>query len=158
MKSNVEFWERVNLALDERRDPLEDELVQDAIASDPQRLDELVRLQARLAALPLHREPRRIPRAAAAAMIVVALGAIALELVRAPRALVESNTQLANLPAASFAKSEVVDFELSITTERPGERETVVVDRTGTRSVREFVGAGLEGCTLTTEVSNSEGR
>lgn len=46
------FWERVNEALDARRDPLEDPLVQRAIEADPSRLDELRRLEDVLSALP----------------------------------------------------------------------------------------------------------
>lgn len=46
------FWEHVNDALDARRNPLEDPLVQRAIEADPSRLEELRRLEDVLSALP----------------------------------------------------------------------------------------------------------
>jgi hypothetical protein len=43
--SHNEFWERVNAALDARRDPLEDARVQQLLEREPELLDELVALQ-----------------------------------------------------------------------------------------------------------------
>jgi hypothetical protein len=43
--SHNEFWERVNAALDARRDPLEDARVQQLLEREPELLDELATLQ-----------------------------------------------------------------------------------------------------------------
>ena len=168
MKANTEFWNHVDVALDERRDPLEDGAVQDAIADDPELLDQLLALRSRLAALPRTPERRRLPRLTVAAAIAIALDAIAVELFRSRRAAAAPRSQLARTtpepaararrsPDAPLAKSEIIDFELSITTERPGERDTVVIDRSGTRRTREIVGEAREHSTLTTEVLNPRG-
>jgi hypothetical protein len=168
VKSNTEFWNHVDLALDERRDPLEDGALQDAIAGDPELLDQLLALRSRLAALPRTPERSRLPRLAVAAAIAIALGAIAFELLRFRSTAAEPRLQIANTslgpaaqagrsPDAPLAKSEIIDFELSITTERPGERDTVVIDRSGTRRTRELVGDAREHSTLTTEVLNPRG-
>ena len=185
MSTNIEFWERVHRALDERRDPLEDAGVQDAIAREPRLLDELFLLRARLDALPAARERVRFPRTAAAAVIAIALGIGAFRLLRATAVVepdivadtphpsppddaiaapsdaapnvVTPSVALAD-PQVAIAKSEILDFQLSITTERPGERDTVVIDRYGTRRTREFVGDAFEHATLTTEVLTPRGR
>lgn len=46
--SRNEFWERVNAALDARRDPLEDARVQQLLEREPELLDELATLQVTL--------------------------------------------------------------------------------------------------------------
>jgi len=48
--SRNEFWERVNAALDARRDPLEDARVQQLLEREPDLLDELAALQLTLSA------------------------------------------------------------------------------------------------------------
>jgi len=171
MNTNIEFWERVNLALDDRRDPLEDSGVQDAIASEPRLLDELLLLRSRLDALPVTRERGRFLRTAAAAVVAIALGIAAFRLVRAPSTdepdIVANSPHMPStsspdvaiaMPSAAIAKNEILDFELSITTERPGERDTVVIDRSGTRRTRELIGDALEHSTLVTEVWTPRGR
>lgn len=157
MTTNIEFWERVHLALDERRDPLEDEGVQDAIAGEPALLDELEVLRARLRALPPQRARSRRSLAAMAAAAVIAAGAIALYLLRAPSAAVGPIAELAAPTPTSFVRDEIVDFELTITTERPGVRDTVVIDPAGTRQTRRMFGP-LEHYTLAAEVLTPGGR
>jgi hypothetical protein len=154
MNTNTEFWERVHLALDERRDPLEDDGIQDAIASDPRLLDELLLLQLRLARLPSARASRRVVRVAAAAAVVIAAASLAFTLSRTHN---EAVPAVARTPITPPARSEIIDFELTIVTERPGERDTVVIDRTGTRRTREIDRDELAHSTWTTEVLTPRG-
>jgi hypothetical protein len=178
MKNDERFWERVHLALDELRDPLEDESVQDAIAAQPELLEAWLTLRARLDALPFPRARRPALRLATAAAIVIAIGSIAFAVLRpraapiddhtastVPRAApMESDTarvaadvEQAHGADASFATSEIVAFELSITVERPGERCTYVADRCRTRRTHERVGDPYEHSAITAETLNTRG-
>ena len=55
MNTNESFWRRVNDALDERRDPLEDSEVQRLVLDEPGLLDELERVNRRLGRLEARR-------------------------------------------------------------------------------------------------------
>jgi hypothetical protein len=158
MKRPTDFWARVHLVLDDRRDPLEDSGVQDAIAVEPELLDELMLLRARLRALPVQHARPRILLATAAAAVAIAAGAIAYYVSRTSASTAAHVAQLATPTHASFAQSEILDFELSISTERPGARDTVIIDRSGTRRTRERDADALEHSILTTEVSIPRGR
>jgi hypothetical protein len=65
------FWEHVNAALDERRDPLEDVLVQACVAEEPDLALELARLHARIEVLPIPpiRRRRRVAILAGAVLL-----------------------------------------------------------------------------------------
>lgn len=150
MKHDELFWQRVNVALDERRDPLADDGVQNAIAERPERLDELLRVTSRVTRLPA--QPRRnrawlVAAALAAACIVAALRI---------RLRDDAPPELHAL-ASSPSLGEVLDFELTVTTDRPDERSRVVVDRHGVRNVRESSLGSRALSTLTTQVVRSQG-
>lgn len=139
------FWNRVNAALDEHRDPLADELVQDELARRPERLDRLLALRRRLAALPPERARRRIgPLVAACAAASVVLGtALAWWLATRPtgepadgNGVVGSTDEVAAAPRAG----EVLDFQLTITLERPGSLARVTAGPHGV--VRELASGG----------------
>ncbi len=69
-----EFWERVDGLLDERRNPLDDERVQQHLTRDPRALDEYARLSAALAAIPRRRSKRRVLAVVATAGAIAAAG------------------------------------------------------------------------------------
>ena len=87
-----EFWERVNAALDERRDPYADPRVAEELAQRPELLEPLAEL---LDSLPqLERAPkvvvqarkrRPMARIAAAAVVFVAVGAVGVLVMRRER-------------------------------------------------------------------------
>ncbi|MBI5435003.1 MAG: hypothetical protein HZA52_19370 [Planctomycetes bacterium] len=122
------FRNRVNIALDERRDPLADELVQDALAARPERLDELLVLQRRLSLLPRATERRRAtPFLVAAAGLLVLCVGVAVAWMRGT-----------SDPQASIVQprdpGDVVDFRLEIVRQRGGLTSSVLVDPHGVRA------------------------
>jgi hypothetical protein len=139
------FWQRVNVALDERRDPLEDDAVQNAIAERPERLDELLRVTSRVSRLPAR------PRRSRAWLLAAALAAACIVAVLRARSRDDAPPELHAL-ASSPSLGEVLDFELTVTTDRADERSRFVVDRHGVRNVRETARS-----TLTTQVVRPQG-
>ena len=86
------FGERVNAALDERRDPLEDPQVQRELERSPERLDELERLL-RAANTLENAPPRERRRRTAAALIVVAAAVAALLTLQHLRSATDRSTE-----------------------------------------------------------------
>jgi hypothetical protein len=74
------FWERVNAALDERRDPLEDPQIQRELDASPERLDELELLLRTAGALGQARPLARRGRVAKALLVAGAAAVLALAL------------------------------------------------------------------------------
>ncbi len=74
MSGDEQFWSHVQIALDERRDPLEDDAVLEGIVAEPERLQKLLELLERLEQL--SRVTRRWPlrRIAVAAAALMAVG------------------------------------------------------------------------------------
>ena len=113
-------WTRVQLALDERRDPLEDERLQEWFAERPDELAALVRLESRLARLPAPRvdapmsPTRPVARlvATVAAGVLVTAGLVALLVARGKRGA-DPLPPVAD-DGTSFA-ARVVDYRLSVT-------------------------------------------
>lgn len=129
------FWTRVNAALDERRDPLADEHVQDALAERPERLDRLLALERRLGALPrAQRHTTRRPwLVAAAAAVLVALGAFAFH------AFAPDAEPTDSAPTRGDLGGEVVDFRLEVSRTVGNALTVVRVDSTGTRRFHSIV-------------------
>ncbi|MCC6407459.1 MAG: hypothetical protein IT453_09845 [Planctomycetes bacterium] len=128
MKTDTEFWNAVNAALDERRDPLADERVQDELAEHPERLDELLVLQRRLPLLSRAPERRRVTPFVVAAAGLLALGVgLAVAWIRG-----------ASEPQASIMQphdpGDIVDFRLEVVRQRGGLSSSVIVDPHGVRA------------------------
>ena len=90
---NGEFWERVNAALDERRDPYADPRVAEELAVRPELMEPLAELLHSLEALKRTpeivvqtRRRRPMARIAAAAVVFVAAGAVGVLVMRRERA------------------------------------------------------------------------
>jgi hypothetical protein len=132
------FWEHVNAALDERRDPLEDALVQACIAEEPELALELARLHARIHALPVPAGRRRRRVAIlAGAVLLVAVGAYGIRVaMRQPGVLDAPRT---TTPSAG---SDAVAVRSS---DAPGNaviafRSEVIVESAESRTVTRFDG------------------
>ena len=123
------FWQRVNAALDERRDPLADERVQTLVAEDPARLDELLALRERIAHLPASSPRRRISKVASLAAAVLAVGAAAWFALRRPKEQVASTPTVANAATVSSdPRSCVISFEAHVVIESDNTRSTIDFD------------------------------
>ncbi len=111
------FWERVNAALDQRRDPLADPLVQRELEGSPDRFGELERLLRAASKLERAPQPARVRRTAAA-LIAVAAGAAALLTLRHLQSAADRPTEhvadaaQASTGAADFAPSAPPGFVL----------------------------------------------
>ncbi len=119
------FWERVDAALDERRDPLDDVEVQRLVAERPELLDELAHLQATLAHLPsatTQRSRRRVASLAFAALLAVTV-ATAWWLRRERR---EPLVALVTTPANG--ESRVLSFHAEVVVENSTGRTTTYFD------------------------------
>ncbi|MCK6447269.1 MAG: hypothetical protein L6Q99_12840 [Planctomycetes bacterium] len=132
MKTDAEFWDAVNTALDERRDPLADDGVQDALAERPERLDALLALERRLAALP-RLQPELAHRpwlvAAAAAAVILTLGGVgALVLWRLALPVPVDPTTV----SAFDVGEQVIDFRIEVSRSVGGRRTVVRVVPDGT--------------------------
>jgi hypothetical protein len=163
MKRDENFTAWVQQALDERRDPLEDERIQDAIVADPERLEELERLLARIRGLrdPARRRRLRTFLVAATLVILAALGlqrlaeradravelatgpgsatSAPLERTSAPR--VDAGALAATARPAGLPEGRVLSFEWEIVRETPEERRLTLVDAHGTTTRTEFLPA-----------------
>jgi hypothetical protein len=143
MNDNEMFWERVNAALDERRDPLADEQVHALVAEDPSRLEELLALRERIANLPTARprrwiSQRRVSKAASLAAAVLAVGTAAWFALRDRGQHVASAPAVANAPAIANSPSAasdphdprscVISFEAHVVIEGPNTRSTIDSD------------------------------
>lgn len=130
---NGEFWERVNAALDERRDPYADPHVAGALAERPELLEPLAELLAGVEALERRPEvarnaakSRRFARPAAAAVLLATAGALAVLALRRERE-----------PRFTFepARGEVLSLQA----------EFVRIDASGRRSTSVDMLAGRRG-------------
>ncbi|MBK8178410.1 MAG: hypothetical protein IPK67_05840 [Planctomycetes bacterium] len=147
MNRDGEFLELVNQALDERRDPLADERIQEAIVANPERLEELERLLARLGQL--RAQPRRTARRAlpylGAAAAVLTFCAATWHWVIAPSVERGGHRSPAQEPAGlstsvpsprpqadSDSLGRVVEFEWRITHTTPTERLVTSTHSRGT--------------------------
>ena len=126
------FWERVNAALDERRDPLADEQVQTLVAEDPSRLDELLALRERIAHLPTARPRRWISKVASLAAAVLAVATAAWFALRDHEQHVPSAVVAANSPTVANEppdpRSCVISFEAHVVIESANTRSTIDFD------------------------------
>ena len=142
MSDNEMFWERVNAALDERRDPLADEQVQTLVAEDPSRLEELLALRERIARLPSSRARRWTSKVASLAAAVLAASAAVWFAMR------ESNEQVAGAPAvvnppiaandSAAQGSCVISFEAHVVIESANSRSKIDTDGEHVVRTREF--------------------
>ena len=152
MKHDERLWELVQAALDERRDPLADARVQEQLAAEPERLEELLALRERLQLVGGAARPRRSRRVAAAAALVLAgLGLIAAAfLLRGGSGSIEVAhgasvpNQVAEAPAEApvsdsgpASASRVLAFRAEVTHETPNGRTVTVFDGSRTRRSRE---------------------
>jgi hypothetical protein len=126
MSDNRVFWERVNAALDERRDPLADEQVQALVAEDPTQLDELLVLRERLANLPMARPRRWISKVAAVAAAVLIASTAAWIALRDRKEQIASAPAVAGEPIDS--RSCVISFEAHVVIESANTRSTIDSD------------------------------
>ena len=140
MTRRESFWEHVNAALDERRDPLEDALVQECIADEPELALELARLSGRIEALHALRSRRRRRVAAIAATIVLAAAGVYEGIVR--RVPQSSVTSVPATPESSEARGAAL-------ADRSGSaggsavlafRSEVIVESAESRTVTHFDG------------------
>jgi hypothetical protein len=111
------FWERVNTALDERRDPLEDPLVQRELEGAPERLGELEQWLSAASTLESPPPRARRPRGAAALLVVAAAAAALFTLHHLQSATEVSSATVANAPTtlpngADLAPSAPASFVL----------------------------------------------
>jgi hypothetical protein len=125
------FWERVNAALDERRDPLEDPLVQRELEGSPDRFGELERLLR--ASSTLESAPKRERRRAGA---LIAAGLVAMGLTAFGWFQFDANRSKP-LPGASSDDAQafnviysdcVVSFEAVVSRESALERTSTLFD------------------------------
>ena len=133
MNDNELFWERVNAALDERRDPLRDERVQMLVAEDPARLEELLALRERVATLADSRPRRRISRVAAAAVVVIAAASVWFVENTVPQQFVPDSALATATPNATNESGTnccgtVFSFHAHIVTESADSRTTIDFD------------------------------
>ena len=139
MNDRERLWERVNLALDERRDPLEDALVQRLVAERPELADELVRLQERLATL--RARPKRAWRVAAILVAFAAAISVLFALRNAPSSDPTPAAAIAVTPPpapdAPTQRSQVLAFEATAVHEDPFARTTTTFDGVRTTTLRE---------------------
>ena len=142
MRTRDVFWERVNAALDERRDPLDDPEVQVLVADEPEFVPEFVadlaRLRTRLGELSKSRRqrPRRVAGMAAAAIVGLA-GVFALwrEWSRST-----PSTDLAKsfpMAASDLPALGVLAFRAEVVVDGPSGRTINRFDGTRVRTIRE---------------------
>jgi hypothetical protein len=130
------FWERVNAALDERRDPLADEQVQTLVAEDPARLDDLLALRERIARLPSSRPRRLVSKVASLAAAVLVAGSAAWFALR------DRTQHIASAPAvvseSPDPRSCVISFEAHVVIESANSRSKIDTDGDHVVRTREF--------------------
>lgn len=129
MNDHDEFWKRVNAAVDERRDPLGDEVVQRLIGDEPGRLDELRRLERGLSFARRSAPTRPIVLALAAAVTVVLFGTWL-----AAREPVRDEARHA---VREVCASRVLSFHISVS--RVDERGTETITFDGVESTRTLI-------------------
>lgn len=122
------WWERVNAALDERRDPLEDAAVEAAIVERPERLAEVLALRERLALVTSGEQltaprSRRLRRVAA---LVAGCAAVAVAWLTLAR--VERSTPPAVAAPPAIDGSRVLSLCASEVRERADQRTTITFD------------------------------
>jgi hypothetical protein len=111
-----DLWDRIDALLDERRDPLDDERVQQHFARDRHALDEYVRLSAALAALPRRRSKRRV---LAGVMSASALGL----------AVLLFSTRSKDTPVApAQSGSGILDFQITVVRRAGSLHSTTTID------------------------------
>lgn len=132
MSSERLFWERVNAALDDRRDPLDDAGIQAQLADSPELLEPLMVLRERLSALPhAARHPatrstwQRRAAAAAALALLASAGWLALRgRSPAPQPLPELRISV----SGDAARANVLSFRATFVEDDGRTRTTTVVD------------------------------
>jgi len=131
VKDSDLLWQRVQRALDERRDPREDEDVLDAITDDPAALARMELWLARLeSARTLSRRRPVLRIALAASVAALAILPIAWRILRKP--------------ASAVSTSRVLFVEWELSTEYPAQRAQTVVTEQAVIARAEFHDAVLD--------------
>jgi hypothetical protein len=113
-------WERVQLALDERRDPFEDELLHEWFAEHPRELEEYARLERRLTELTQHASDQTVPQMRSGGPrrrlmeLAVTAAATVVAIFAAQRARLDDATNRAEAPDA-LTQSRVIDYRITAT-------------------------------------------
>lgn len=129
-----EFWQRVNEALDARRDPLDDEAIQRELEQSPELLEEFASLRSGLEVIatstPTSAAPRvaRSRRVAAAAALLLGCGATVWFLTHKSAPEAPSNSTEALPTFTALPCDTVLAFSASITVETPYERVVTEYD------------------------------
>ena len=137
MKDTGQFWDAVHRALDERRDPLEDDVVQESIIANPRKMQELVDFLARLErVLPARR--RRVIQEISLAFAIAASITLALS--------VAWLTSGDGAPVQQSAPTlgRVVSFEWELTTETTTLESSVRLTDRDLTARAEYRGDGRE--------------
>ncbi len=146
MSGDEQFWSQVQLALDERRDPLVDDAVLQGIVEDPKRLQQLLGMLAQLEQLSrvTQRRPQLWPvrRIAVAAAVLIAVGGGLVWFMQ--------RGDIAPQPRPSL-QSRVISVEWEFTTETPTSRRSVVITDRGLTARAEYRGEPQHDTTWTTE-------
>lgn len=138
MSTREAFWKHVNEALDERRDPLDDENVQRLVAEAPELLREVSRLESGLERASRERPRRSLVGAVAAALLVVSLATWLLARHSPDAASIVAIENSGVGPAVrEQSVSRVLSFELSVS--RVGERGTETITCDGFERSRTLV-------------------
>lgn len=142
MSGDEQFWSHVQIALDERRDPLEDDAVLEGIVAEPERLQQLLKMLARIEQISraTRRWPMRRIAVAAAALIAAGSGIVwfAQREVGVPR----------HKPSL---QGRVMSVEWECSTQTPTSRRTTVITDRGLTARAEYHSDQQNGTTWTTE-------
>ena len=142
MKTDELFWTHVQRALDERRDPREDEALLDLIAAEPERFRELQSLLDSLERLPrlAQRRPLRRVAALVAASITVLIAV----------AWFTHRSHLTSQPPSTL-QERVISFEWEVGTQTPTRSTSLVLNDRGMTAKTEYRDGPLNRTTWTTE-------
>ena len=127
MKQQAELWERLQQALDERRDPFDDPVLESWLLEDDEALDEVLRMRAVLEAV--QNETPAVPRgwgrslALAAGLVGLLIGAgSVLEAALAPSPAPTFVTPVVAQLNSDTAADRILNVSISVVTESESER------------------------------------
>ena len=154
MIGDEQFWSQVQLALDERRDPLADGAILEGIVESPERLhkvlgmleriEQLARVTDNRAPHESDRWPQRLPvrRIAVAAAVLIAAGSSLFWFTQ--------HENIVPQPATSL-QSRVISIEWEISTQTPTSNRSVVISERGLTAKTEYGSDPRHDTTWTTE-------